>query len=62
LPVGALAEVYGAPAVMAGTAGLGILSGMLLMAWYARQARGSDLEASAAVAPSRAPGAGSPAD
>jgi predicted MFS family arabinose efflux permease len=37
LPVGALAEVYGAPAVMAGTAGLGIVSGLLLMAWYARQ-------------------------
>jgi len=39
LPVGALAEVYGAPVVMAGTAGLGALSGLALMAWYAAQVR-----------------------
>ncbi len=37
LPVGALSEIYGAPRVMAGTAALGILSGLALMAWYARQ-------------------------
>jgi MFS family permease len=37
LPVGALSELYGAPATMAVTAALGVVSGLALMAWYARQ-------------------------
>lgn len=37
LPVGALSELFGAPATMAVTAALGVVSGLLLMAWYARQ-------------------------
>lgn len=39
LPVGALAEVYGAPAVMASSAVLGIISGLALMLWYAGHGR-----------------------
>jgi MFS family permease len=42
LPVGALSEVYGAPAVMAGTAALGLVCGLGLMAWYAGQERKSE--------------------
>lgn len=42
LPVGALSEVYGAPRVMAGTAAMGVLSGLALMAWYARQEKGGE--------------------
>ena len=37
LPVGALSEIYGAPIVLAGTAALGVVSGLALMAWYAGQ-------------------------
>ncbi len=37
LPVGALSELYGAPITMAVTAGLGVASGLGLMAWYAGQ-------------------------
>jgi MFS family permease len=39
LPVGALAEVYGAQLVLTAWAVLGLLAGGALMAWYARQAR-----------------------
>jgi MFS family permease len=39
LPVGALAEVYGAPAVMACSALIGLLCGALLMLWYAAHTR-----------------------
>jgi predicted MFS family arabinose efflux permease len=39
LPVGAVSELIGAPITMAVTAGLGLASGLLLMAWYAGQAR-----------------------
>ena len=51
LPVGALAEVYGAPRVMAGTAALGILSGLALMAWYARQVRRSGNQPTSPLVP-----------
>ncbi len=40
LPVGAVSEVFGAPITMAVTAALGLASGLVLMAWYAGQARG----------------------
>ncbi|MGE3594226.1 MAG: MFS transporter, partial [Dehalococcoidia bacterium] len=39
LPIGALAEVYGAPVVMAGSALIGLLCGALLMLWYAAYTR-----------------------
>jgi len=39
LPVGALAEVYGAPRVMAGSAGIGLLTGLAIMGWYRSEAR-----------------------
>jgi len=39
LPVGAVAELLGAPITMAVTAGLGFASGLLLMAWYRGQVR-----------------------
>lgn len=39
LPIGALAEVYGAPVVMAGSASIGLLCGVLLMIWYAAHTR-----------------------
>jgi MFS family permease len=39
LPVGVLAEVVGAPAAIAGSALLGLLSGGALMAWYAAHER-----------------------
>jgi MFS family permease len=39
LPIGALAEVYGAPLVMAGSALIGLLCGILLMLWYAAYTR-----------------------
>jgi MFS family permease len=39
LPVGALAEVYGAPVVMAGSAAIGLMCGVLLMLWYAAHTR-----------------------
>lgn len=39
LPVGAVSEMIGAPITMAITAGLGLASGLALMAWYAGQAR-----------------------
>jgi MFS family permease len=39
LPVGALAEVYGAPVVMACSALIGLLCGALLMLWYATHMR-----------------------
>ena len=54
LPVGALAELYGAPAVMAVTAALGALSGGALMLWFAAQSRnpkgGGELHGAAAPA------------
>jgi MFS family permease len=39
LPVGALAELYGARAAMAGSAALGLLCGAGLMLWYAAHGR-----------------------
>jgi MFS family permease len=47
LPVGALAEVYGAPVVLAGSAVLGLLSGGMLMLWYAARVRGTAAAAAA---------------
>ena len=44
LPVGALSELYGAPATMAGTAALGVASGLALMAWYSRQSGKPDAD------------------
>ncbi len=47
LPVGALAEVYGAQAVMAGSALIGLLCGGALMLWYAAYTRRAAASATA---------------
>ena len=45
LPVGALAEVYGAPVVLAASAVMGLLTGGALMLWYAARVRASEAAA-----------------